>query len=335
MKTIVIIKDYAGFVRQDLSPKISIDLNKVKAILKNNGFEIEEYQYDEIINKNVDIKGKYIIYSSSQKLEYKEYIDDLLLELAEENILIPKYEIFKAHENKGYQELLKKKKNISSLNAIYLATEKEFEKYSNKIKYPAVFKRLSGAGGINVFKVNNSKDVKKLLKKYNKPQNFLSFKFKKFLKSYIFRKYSEFKKESTYIGRYVLQEWVPNLEEDWKVLVFNEKYYVLNRKVKKNDFRASGSGKLGFIDPPEGLLDYSKEIYEKLDVPFVSLDICYDGEKFYLVEFQGTHFGPYTIVKSPYYFTMKNKKWEKIGGSSDLAEEYTNSIISYLNKTVN
>jgi len=108
---------------------------------------------------------------------------------------------------------------------------------------------------------------------------------------------------------------------------------VLNRKVRENDFRASGSGKLAFIEPPEEVLAYAREIYSKLDVPFISLDIGYDGVVCNLIEFQGTHFGPYTLVNSESYFIYSENKWIKINEKSILEEEYVESISKFI-KTV-
>ena len=81
--------------------------------------------------------------------------------------------------------------------------------------------------------------------------------------------------ESYHRKKFIIQSFVPDLKDDWKVLVYNEKYYVLNRKIRKNDFRASGSNIFDFEkDPPEGLLEFSKNLYEEFDVPYASFDIC-------------------------------------------------------------
>jgi len=47
-------------------------------------------------------------------------------------------------------------------------------------------------------------------------------------------------------SKFIVQEFIPDLSNDWKVLVFWDKYYVLRRKNRPNDFRASGSGLFSF-----------------------------------------------------------------------------------------
>lgn len=138
--------------------------------------------------------------------------------------------------------------------------------------------------------------------------------------------------DEKYFGRIVLQEYVPDLECDWKVLVFGNKYYALRRNVRKNDFRASGSGLFAFEIPDDRILDYAKSVYEKMNVPFLSLDLCMDKNgKVYLIEFQGLHFGPYTLINSPHYFTYQ-ESWEKVEAKSALAEEYANAVASFIMK---
>lgn len=133
--------------------------------------------------------------------------------------------------------------------------------------------------------------------------------------------------------RYLLQEFVPDLEEDWKVLIFSDKYYVLNRKIRENDFRASGSGKLEYIEPPEEVLYFAKDCFKKLDVPFASLDICMDKNKeCYLIEYQGVHFGPYTLINSEWYYKYDKSCFIKKDEKSDLAIEYAKSYIKYLER---
>ncbi len=332
-KKIVILKDYRGFLRQNLK-MTSMHVVAVAGIFRNNGFMVKEYCYGDVLNDNPVIKGSYIIYSSSQREEYKAYIDDIIYQLSKYNTLIPRYEILRVHENKGFQELFKKERGIESLKSAYFSTENDFLKYSGQIKYPVVFKKVAGSCSQHVYKVGSKEEVVGIFKKINRQHVFTRDNLGTLIDRWLNRsKYKQdYYAEVVPINRFILQEFVPGINEDWKVLVFDDKYYVLNRKVRENDFRASGSGKLFFIDPPEGLLDFSREIFNKLDVPFISLDVCHSGRKFFLLEYQGTHFGPYTLIKSTYYFKHNGKKWEKLVGESVLENEYARSIINYIHR---
>jgi hypothetical protein len=123
------------------------------------------------------------------------------------------------------------------------------------------------------------------------------------------------------------------MPNDWKILIFGSKYYILERKVRKKDFRASGSGNFSYPDNvPDGLLDYSKLIFDKLNIPFLSLDIGYDDNDFYLIEFQTLHFGTVTIEKSPFYYQYYSGiGFKKIVVDSNLEEVFVSSIIEYIN----
>jgi hypothetical protein len=329
---IIVITDYRGFLRQHIKQYKSLDKDRVKRILSNQGFHVEEYTYEEIVNGNINIENKKIIYTSCQDSKYKKYIDDVLYYLSKKNTLIPRYEIFKAHENKGFQELLKKEIGIKSLEFMYFGNKSGLVNNKGRLNtFPVVLKKVDGAGSSNVHKVESCDELFSLVQKLNKPLEYRKYMIKKILKKYFFKsKYiEEYYGEDLYMGQFVLQEFVHGLCEDWKVLIFSTKYYVLNRKVRENDFRASGSGKLAYVEPPKQILDYAKCIFEKLDVPFVSLDIAYNGNECSLIEFQGTHFGPYTIVNSDCYYEYKNNRWIKVIGKSNLEEEYSLSIIDY------
>ena len=68
--------------------------------------------------------------------------------------------------------------------------------------------------------------------------------------------------------------------------------------VRDNDFRASGSHKFIFKeDIPDGILDFAKLIFDILNVPNLSIDVAFDGNKFHLLEFQAIYYGITTIVK--------------------------------------
>ena len=333
----IIIKDYRGFIRQGKYYVSSIDIEKIKKELKKAGITAVEMYFDEIINQCEKITDCYIIYSSSQNVEYKSYIEDVLFYLSKHNILIPRFEIFKSHENKGFQELLKKDRNICSLKCLYLAVNEDIEKYKNQIDYPVVLKKVTGSSSKGVYKINCEKELNKQLKKINSKETIIE-RLKYWLKRYILRrikrdKYNDdYFKESKSIGRFVLQEYVPSNGEDWKVLIVNNKYYVLNRKAKKDDFRASGSGIRIFNQPPESILNYAKYIYDLLDVPFISLDLCTDGQKEYLIEFQGTHFGMYTLIESKFHYIYDNNQWKKVNAVTDMSVEYGKSIVEYIKK---
>ena len=337
LKNVLIIKDYKGFVRQGEHYVSSLNINTIKSTLESKGFKVETIYYDEVIDKIDQLNNYVILYSSTENLEYKAYLDDLLYSLSKTNMLIPSYEIFKAHENKGYQEILKKEKNINSLGFNYFSVLEDIQKNISKITYPVILKTVSGSSSRGVYKVNNNKELLNIVKKNSEEtlKEKLKYRVKKTVLSKFTSKYNtDYFNESKFIKRFVLQEYAEGNNEDWKVLIFHSKYYVLNRKAKEGDFKASGSGIRNFENPPEGLLNYARSIFEKLDVPFISMDVVSTKNGFELIEFQGTHFGLYTILQSPNYFYMDNEKWVSVEEKSDASKEYAISIINYYKQKV-
>lgn len=153
------------------------------------------------------------------------------------------------------------------------------------------------------------------------------------IKPYLRKIYPGYRAKSDHRRKFIIQNFVPGLEGDYKVLVFGEKYYVLHRKNRENDFRASGSGRFSFErELPPGLLDYAAKAFECFDVPFISLDIARGSEEFFLMEFQFVHFGAYTLEKSPFHFVERDGHWQLMEGPSTLEEEFARAVCTYINR---
>jgi hypothetical protein len=79
------------------------------------------------------------------------------------------------------------------------------------------------------------------------------------------------------------------------------------------------------------MLDFCKEIFNKLQTPWISLDVCYDGNAYHLIEFQGISLGPTILVNAPYYFMHgNNNTWQKFHEKSDLSTEYAQSFVQHV-----
>ncbi len=319
--------------RYNTTQSIQIDL--IKDNFVKLGYEVNIISYDEVVNKNIQIQNAYVYYASSQFAERKQYIDDVLMYInrfENQNILLPNYDVFRCHENKGYQEIYKKIVGLESLNGLY-----HIDFIESKDEQPFVLKLVDGYGSKNVSLVKNKDDFEKKYNENVKIKNSV-LDLKRWVKKNILNR----KEESGlleyykcfYTRRYVKQPLVPNLKYDFKVLVFDNKVYVLKRNIKEGDFRASGSGLWEFPndkDVSRGLLDFAYYCYKKLDIPFVSLDICTNDKEFFLIEFQGLHFGPVTILDSKGYFDYDNS-WKFMECKSSLEDEIGNSLINYIKR---
>jgi len=270
-----------------------------------------------------------IFTTSSQKPYQKKYIDDYLALLEKfNNILIPSKEIIFAHENKGFQELYKKSIGLISLKSLYVNNTLINYDEVKKIGYPLVLKKLDGSGSKGVMLIHNERSLKKQINKIQPSLHIRYFIYLKERLKNIFLRVDNTVKVEYFkeYKNYVLQEFIPNLEFDYKVLIFFDKYYVLKRYTTANDFRASGSGKFEFIDIDSSLLEYAKYIFEKFEEPFMSLDICEHKNKYYLIEYQGMHFGPYAQIYAEGYYQKKQDQWKFIKKKETLEKDIAYSL---------
>ncbi|MBO5031544.1 MAG: hypothetical protein J6D08_06625 [Lachnospiraceae bacterium] len=334
MKKIYIITDYRGLYRQGISRCRGININVIKEIFAKNGYEVALTSYSEIINGDINkIQNAYIFYTSSESLEYKEYIKDIMYELGKRNRLIPGYDMLMCHEDKCYQEIYKKSRGITSLDAECFGSVSELRQRSDTFTYPVILKKYSGAGSISVYKADNKKQLLKIARKMNRNSEYYLYYARLLVKCLKKNLDSEYTKDDPYLGRILVQEFVPDLQNDWKVLIFGKKVYCLYRGIRDNDFRASGSGKFKYVKPPVQILDFAMAVFEKMQVPFLSLDLCMNDKKqVYLIEFQGLHFGPYTLIHSQQYYVKEDNKWIEKIEKSDLSREYANAVVEYIER---
>ena len=124
-KKILILVDFLNFLRSDLYKCSTINLITVQSVLLKNGYEVEIKTYQDILDAKTKPKNYIIWYSSSDFPSYKNYIEDIIFYLQEDNILIPPFDMFRAHENKGYQEILRRKFDLPMAESHYFGTIKE------------------------------------------------------------------------------------------------------------------------------------------------------------------------------------------------------------------
>ena len=272
-----------------------------------------------------------IIYTSSENPEIRSYLKDNLFHLSNKAYLIPSYKLLMAHENKGYQEILKKQEEFGNLFGNYL-----FDLDNQTLPYPKVLKTSEGAGSSGVFLIKNEKELSEIKRKHfstsSIKRKIINIQRKISLNS---REFELYKYRKSIFKLLIEQKFIPNLKHDFKVLVFGDRYFVLKRSVRKNDFRASGSGNFEFVEPPREVLDFAKEISEKLDNPYLSLDIAQSKHGCHLIEFQATNFGPYTLLNAPYRYIDKDGHWLKEQNCKDLEANYAYALNHYISSILN
>ncbi len=331
---IVLLTDYRGALRQRQQIWESMDVEKIRALLSDAGIGTEVHRFEDVASGGVRLQDRIIHYTSTQDAGYRPFVDDILFHLDRDNTLLPRYEIFRAHENKGFQELLRRRLDLPALPAAYFGNEKGLDGFAEDFTYPKVFKATSGYQSTGVQLVRSADDLRAVVHRLNRPAGLAKYRLKEGLKKNVLRDryHPEMYEDCVHTGPYVVQDFVPGAAGDWKVLIFGDRFYVLRRLVRAGDFRASGSGRFSYDTPPGPVLDLAADVFRKLDVPVASLDILEHEGACHLIEFQGMHFGTMTIDRAPHRFERQGGDWSRIVGPANLEEEYARSLRFYLQR---
>lgn len=341
MKTIYAITDYKGHFGskwQAIPYRSGYDLGILSSKFREYGYQIKFVKPNEIIFDKKYWEQKKVLLTSSEEpeLNYKNYLDDIAFGLKHCNArLIPSIKFLQTHENKIKSIIIQ---NMVLDNSLRILTYKPFGNYEElKVwlkqgaqKYPYILKKPIGSKGSGVYLVRNEVQLKRTARKISS-----TFKLKRWLKekirSIIHKGYTM---NSMYSKPFMIQEFIPNLSCDWKVLIYGSHIYILKRRIKKDDFRASGSGhgyKSG--ESSEFPLDYLETLYQfqiKLETPNISIDFGYDGSNGFIFEFQALYFGTSTQFKSSDYYKRTNGTWELKKNNMSQESIYAKSIVEFI-----
>jgi glutathione synthase/RimK-type ligase-like ATP-grasp enzyme len=192
---------------------------------------------------------------------------------------------------------------LEAIGASMVQTDVFYDKKSstdflNKTSFPKVFKLRGGAGSSNVKLIKSKSEAQRFVNKAfgsgfpsydrwgNLKETWTHFKRKpatkymEFLKSlrrlFVSTEYARL--HGTESGYVLFQEFIPNNTFDIRVVVIGGRAFALKRLVRKNDFRASGSG---FIEYDKDLIDercvsISFDVAKKLKGQCVAYDFVFD-----------------------------------------------------------
>lgn len=338
MKKIIVLHDYKGRFASKYfgeSYRAGMDISLLEQQFREKGFQIEFHSLCEA-QLLAEVKDCPVVYTSQEDSDYryKDFIEDIVLDLESNGVLtLPKYLYLRANNNKVFMEILRRSilPEKYQLRTRWYGTFEEALSDIDTVKYPIVIKSAGGATSSGVRLARNKEEYISKIRELSR-----SFSFKNEIRDWIRSlRHKGYKRESLYRRKFIVQEFVPGLENDWKVLVYYDKYFVLRRDNRPGDFRASGSGLFSYDENLDtSILDAAKEIKEIFDVPFISLDLALSEEKIILIEFQFLHFGTSTLEKSSYYYAETQNGWEKIEEKPFLEREYARAIAEYLRKRV-
>ena len=338
MKKVYFITDYKGYFgsKYHATPyRGGMDRDMLSRFMAERGFEASFVRpLREELEKH-DLSAGITVFGSHQDegLFYKRYLEDLAVTLdASGYTVCPAPLLIRAHENKVFFEMLRHfagSPPFRQIRSWWYGSYDEFTTAAGELPYPVLIKSPEGSMSRGVFLAGNRHKAEVIARKIMSTPS-LGLKIRDNVR---WLRHKNYVRESWKRGKMVVQEFIPGLRNDYKVLVFGLKYYVLFRKVREGDFRASGQGLLEYRrELPDGLLDYAAKCFGSFYAPHASFDIGYDGSQFYLFEAQYVCFGTYTIENSPFYFSRSKGGWACVEQKSCLEEEYAESLSRFFTK---
>lgn len=184
-------------------------------------------------------------------------------------------------------------------------SKKEALSWVMNTEFPKVFKLRRGAGSRNVFLVKNKLQsiylihkafnngfrqydaiggVKESLRKFRLGKSNLINVLKAVMHLiYPIKLEKAIGRERGYV---YFQDFIPNNEYDIRIIVIGDKAFAIKRFVRKDDFRASGSGfiEYGRENFNDNLLKISFEMSKKMQTSCVAFDFIFDNHSPLLVE---------------------------------------------------
>jgi glutathione synthase/RimK-type ligase-like ATP-grasp enzyme len=203
-------------------------------------------------------------------------------------------------------------------------------KWVQSTVFPKVFKLRGGAGSANVrivknklkairfinqafgrgFKHGRLLDIKERYRLYKLGKGSLHIILKGFARLFIPTQFAKVQgKEKGYI---YFQDFIPNNNSDTRIIVIGKKAFALKRLVRKNDFRASGSGSLLYSknEIDERCVKIAFKLAEKLKTQCIAYDFIFDEYKKPLIVEISFGFGVEAYDLCPGYWDYE-LKWHE------------------------
>lgn len=206
-------------------------------------------------------------------------------------------------DDKLGQKYLFEALNLPLIPSYVFYDKKVAKEWVKKTSYPKVWKLRGGAGSSNVKLVKSKKEALKLINIAFKKRGFSQYngldslkdKWNKFInktgsikdviKGTVRLFYPPYysKVMGREIGYIYFQDFVPDLEYDYRTKVVDGRCWGYKRLVRDNDFRASGSGsdyyKYGKNVVPIDIIERSQQIAQELNMLSVAFDFVVNSEE--------------------------------------------------------
>lgn len=249
------------------------------------------------------------------------------------------------YDDKIGQKYLLEALNIPSIPTYIYYDKKEAKEWALNTNYPKVFKLNGGAGSSNVSLIKNKSQALKVINKafstgysslkknYFLKEDFRKFKAKKISLLKLFKSVVRYfipvnknfidYKEKNYV---YFQDFIANNDGDYRIVVINQnKAFGIKRYNRKNDFRASGSGEIEYLEPSNVQIECIKiglEVSKKLKMNSIAYDFVFDGNNQPVIIEISYHFGSKSSKANGYW--DENLVWhnEKIKMQEWMIEDF-------------
>jgi glutathione synthase/RimK-type ligase-like ATP-grasp enzyme len=233
-------------------------------------------------------------------------IFDTIFNIAHNVYLIkcyPNFETYWPHENKIKEYFLLKSNNFPIIDSRVFWNYEMANAFINSTQFPVVAKLPKGASSSNVVIVNSIDDGKKIINQiFNKGADAKGLRVRSSLSSLskmgiykytrawlrvqlinlgLLRDKTEYPEWQIQKDSIIFQKYLANNSFDTRVTVIGNRAFAFRRFVRKNDFRASGSGN---FDMDKDLIDsrcieIAFKISKKLNFNTMAYDFLYDENR--------------------------------------------------------
>jgi len=238
----------------------------------------------------------------------------------------PNFETYWQYEDKIKEYYLLKSYNFPIIDSFIFWNYDPAEAFLTNANFPIVAKLPKGASSSNVVIVNSFKDGKKIINQvFNKGVKTSGLKsnsnlasitktgFKKYIKSFlksnlisigILKDTSDYPEWQIQKDSILFQKYLPNNSFDTRVTVIGKRAFAFRRFVRKNDFRASGSGNFD-LDPKRidiQCIKIALNISKELNFDTMAYDFIYDENNLPYINEISYCFVDWVVQKCPGYW---------------------------------
>ncbi|NLS92705.1 MAG: hypothetical protein GXX96_11165 [Planctomycetaceae bacterium] len=335
MCDLTILVDYRGAFyssTKNVRTLCSMDVARLQSRFSERGWNAKVVEFPDVDHRE-EWQRRVVLYQSAEDpgLEYKSYIEDVVLGLSLAGAhLVPGFPYLRAHHNKVFMAILQRASGIPEANTLSTKCFGTYEDFRERaVDYPVVAKTASGAGSKGVALLHDENSAVRILRRMSRCRP--SIRTIRELSKRLIRK--DYVAYSLRPRKFLLQEFIPSLTHDYKVLVYGDRVFVVRREVRNNDFRASGSGKVSWPrELPPGLLDFAWKLFQGFDVPHASFDIADCQGQLHLLEMQFVQFGPLTLEGSDFHWRRHDDEWTLVESQVELERTLVNGVTAYATK---